>query len=280
MSTDPTERFTGLADVYAKFRPDYPAEALDYLVERCGLAPGDLVVDVGSGTGISSRLMAERGFRVIGIEPNADMRTEAVGTVLESHPTVRRATRRTGSESYPTIVAEGRGEQPEYRDGTGEATGLDDGCAAMVLCAQAFHWLKPERALAEFARILRPGGWAALVWNERDDRDPFTAAYSKVIRSAPHAERVENHRQAAGRVLLGHPLFEESSCAIFGQKQPMNVEQMIGRALSASYAPKAPAEGETFVAGLHSVFEEFQREGLVALHYVTSVYTGRRRRTL
>ncbi|MCI0379634.1 MAG: class I SAM-dependent methyltransferase [Gemmataceae bacterium] len=254
MSTDSTERFTGLADVYAKFRPDYPAGALDYIVERCGLAPGDLVVDVGSGTGISGRLMAERGFRVIGIEPNADMRKQAEAVLT-------RCVRST----------------LEYRDGTGEATGLAEGCAANVLCAQAFHWLKPEPALAEFARILRPGGWVALVWNERDDRDPFTAAYSKVIRSAPHAERVENHRQAAGRVLLGHPHFEETACATFGQRQPMNVEQMIGRALSASYTPKAPAERETFVAGLHSVFLEYQENGLVTLHYVTSVYAGRRR---
>src|SRR4051794_6032716 len=74
---DPLGRFTRVADLYARCRPDYPAEALDFIAERCGLTIGSCVVDVGSGTGISSRLLAQRGFRLIGLEPNADMRRYA-----------------------------------------------------------------------------------------------------------------------------------------------------------------------------------------------------------
>src|SRR5262245_21833755 len=74
---NPTGRFTGLADVYARCRPTYPAAAIALIVARFGPGPGSLLVDVGCGTGISSRLFAERGVPVIGIEPNEDMRRQA-----------------------------------------------------------------------------------------------------------------------------------------------------------------------------------------------------------
>src|SRR5262245_21600195 len=74
---NPTGRFSGLAELYARCRPDYPAAALDFVLSRCGLAPGALLVDVGCGTGIAARLFAGRGLRVVGVEPNADMRRRA-----------------------------------------------------------------------------------------------------------------------------------------------------------------------------------------------------------
>src|SRR3989442_14355494 len=79
---NPTGRFTGLADVYARCRPTYPAEAIDLIVARCGLGPRALLVDVGCGTGISSRLFAERGVPVVGVEPNEDMRRQAAAHPL------------------------------------------------------------------------------------------------------------------------------------------------------------------------------------------------------
>src|SRR5712692_8199028 len=74
---DPTGRFSGLAEIYARCRPTYPVEVVDWVVKKCDLGPGRLVVDVGCGTGIASRLLAQRGPHVIGIEPNADMRAKA-----------------------------------------------------------------------------------------------------------------------------------------------------------------------------------------------------------
>src|SRR4051812_12631337 len=106
---NPTGRFSGLADLYAKFRPGYPDTALDYLLGRCGLTAASLVVDVGCGTGISSRLLAGRGPRVLGIEPNAEMRARAA-----------------------TEVSPGQ-QAPGYRDGRAEATGLPDAGADAVL---------------------------------------------------------------------------------------------------------------------------------------------------
>jgi SAM-dependent methyltransferase len=250
---NPTGRFTGCASVYAQYRPDYPSAAIDFIVKHCGLTTGSLLVDIGCGTGISARLFAQRGLCVIGIEPNADMRAKA-----------------QAEESPEGVPA------PEYRAGTAEATGLADSCASAVLAAQAFHWFKPEEALAEFQRILRPGGWVALMWNERDETDPFTAAYGAVIRTAPDTAAVEGPRGRAGEVLLTDERFSERECVRFHHEQVLDEEGVLGRAFSASYAPKDPARAATFANALRAVFHRFQENGRVSLRYQTSVYVGRR----
>src|SRR5262249_18125729 len=106
---NPTDRFTGLADVYARCRPTYPAAAIDLIVARGGLGPGSLLVDVGCGTGISSRLFAERGVPVVGIEPNEEMRGRAAAQPLP-----------------PGAPA------PSYCEGRAEAIGLPAGAADVV----------------------------------------------------------------------------------------------------------------------------------------------------
>jgi SAM-dependent methyltransferase len=252
-SFNPTGRFTGLAGTYAKHRPDYPAAAIDAIVDRCGLDGNGLLVDVGCGTGISSRLFARRGIRVLGIEPNADMLARAA------------------AEEVPPDVP-----RPEYVTGRAEATGLADGSATVVLAAQAFHWFQPEAALREFHRILRPSGWVALVWNERDESDPFTAAYGAVIRSAPETAAVEGPRARAGETLLASRLFEAAGRLTFSHEQILDEEGVLGRAFSASYAPREPDAAAAFADALRAVFASFQQGGSVRLRYVTSVYLGRR----
>jgi SAM-dependent methyltransferase len=247
--SDPTGRFTGLADAYARGRPDYPAAALDWIVSRCGLDGSTLLVDVGCGTGISARLFAARGIPVVGIDPNDDMLARA-----------RLA-----------------GGGVRYQKGSGEVTGLPDGSAACVLAAQAFHWFDASVALAEFRRVLRPGGWVALVWNERDEADPFTAAYGDVIRTAPDTARIEGARMAAGPALLDSPLFEAGEKRAFGHAQEVDEQGLLMRAQSASYAPREPPEAAAaFERGVRGVFARFQADGRVQLRYETSVYLARR----
>jgi SAM-dependent methyltransferase len=246
---NPLCRFSGLASLYARCRPDYPEAAVDFILRRCGLTAGSLLIDVGCGTGISSRLFAQRGLRVIGIEPNAEMRRQAIEAQLP--------------EGVPA---------PEYRDGRGEATGLGNGVADAVLAAQAFHWFDPDAALREFRRILKPGGWVALVWNERDEDDPFTAAVGAVIRSVPGATKVEGPRAVAGEVLLHSPLFQGAERVTFPHQQTLDEDGLLGRAFSASYAPREPLVAERFAEDLRGVFARFQRDRQALLRYVTSVY--------
>ncbi|MGA9419931.1 MAG: class I SAM-dependent methyltransferase, partial [Candidatus Cybelea sp.] len=138
---DPTARFGTRAQAYAAFRPSYPAGAIDAALDGLGDPNTLTIADVGAGTGISSRLFAERGVTVIAIEPNARMRAAA-----EQHPRV------------------------SWRDGTAERTNLPSGSVDAVVACQAFHWFVPNEAFGEFRRIARRR--AAILQYERDERDP------------------------------------------------------------------------------------------------------------
>jgi SAM-dependent methyltransferase len=134
--SETSDIWTGLASSYDQARPTPPPALLDLLTQLIGMPHPALVVDVGSGTGLSTAIWGGRAERVIGIEPNADMRNVAFHNV-EGHP---------------------HAAQIEYREGVAHRTGLPDACADIVTAAQAFHWMEPTSTLAEIARILRPGG--------------------------------------------------------------------------------------------------------------------------
>ncbi len=134
--TETSDVWTGKASSYDRARPTPPPALLDLLTQLIHMPHPALVVDLGSGTGLSTAIWGERAEQVIGIEPNADMRTQAVRKI-EDHP-------------YAAHI--------EYREGLAHQTGLPDGCADIVTAAQSFHWMEPTSTLAEIARILRPGG--------------------------------------------------------------------------------------------------------------------------
>lgn len=250
---NPTGRFSGLADIYAQSRPSYPDEALDFIVEHCGLRAGDTMLDVGCGTGISTRLFAQRDLQLIGIEPNDDMRLKA--------------------ESDHT----GFKYQPMYLKATAEQTGMNANSANAILCAQAFHWFNHVVCLAEFNRVLKPSGYVALMWNERDEADPFTNAYGDVLREWPETKSVEVPRRTAGQSLLESELFEDKKRYNFYNEQVVDEAGMIGRAFSASYAPRGEAERKETEAKLKKVFSQFSKDGQAVFRYETSVYLGRKK---
>ncbi|MEO8502153.1 MAG: class I SAM-dependent methyltransferase, partial [Vicinamibacteria bacterium] len=161
----PTTRFADRASDYAQFRPSYPSAAIDAALSGLESERGLLAADIGAGTGISSRLLADRGLRVFAVEPNAAMRESA-----ETHAGV-------------TFV-----------DGTAEATRLGTASVDLVICAQAFHWFKPVESLAEFQRILRPRGRLVFFVNERDNEDAAMRAYNAAIKAAAERELSEGMR--------------------------------------------------------------------------------------
>ncbi|HET6383323.1 MAG TPA: class I SAM-dependent methyltransferase [Armatimonadota bacterium] len=130
------ERFSGFADRYDAFRPQPPPVIPEILCQLVRTSRPALVVDIGSGTGLSTRLWAGRADEIVGIEPNQDMRRQAVD--------------RTARESHAASI--------RYQDGLSSKTGLPDHCADIVTCSQALHWMDPEPTFAEVARILRLGG--------------------------------------------------------------------------------------------------------------------------
>jgi SAM-dependent methyltransferase len=126
------QRFTGFAGLYDQHRASPPASLDSLLIRYAGINRPRLVVDLGSGTGLSTRYWADRAERVIGIEPTDDMRKQAeAGNVR------------------PNVF---------YQKGYSHATGLSDATADVVICMQALHWMEPAGTFREVARILRPGG--------------------------------------------------------------------------------------------------------------------------
>lgn len=248
---DSVNRFTGLAGIYARHRPAYASAALDFIFERCNLGPGSLLVDVGSGTGISSRQFASRGLRVIGIEPNADMRKQAA------------------AEPMPAGLA-----SPVYQEGQADRTGLPAGLADAVLAAQAFHWFAGAETLVEFQRILKPEGWLIVLANERDDSDAFTAAYGDVIRTVQDGPAVEARRNRVTTALAENPYFVQRERVTFANEQALDETGLVGRAFSVSYAPRDPEAAAAHAGQLRDLFGRFQQEGQVVLRYQTVVVLG------
>ena len=247
---DSQARFSNRVDDYIRYRPRYPARVIDFLANQCGLAASDVVADIGSGTGILSELFLKNGNRVIGVEPNAEMR-QAGERILANYP-------------HFTSVA-----------GSAEATSLDDASVDFATAAQAFHWFDRDRARAEFARILKSGGSAVLLWNERrTDTTPFLRDYEELLVAygTDYQEvRHENVYENIAAFFAPNDFRLES----FENLQVFDYDGLKGRLLSSSYVP---AEGEPRCAemlnALQLVFEVHQQDGRVVVEYDTRVYFG------
>jgi len=248
MSFDPRgnpQRFNARSDDYARYRPSYPAAAIDAILAGLGDPHGVRALDVGAGTGISTGLLAARGVSVTGIEPNAEMRASA--------------------ESAGLTV----------RDGHADALGEPAGSIDLVTSFQAFHWFANAESIAEFARVLRSGGRIALVWNERDDADPFTRAYGEIVEGFSDRMELAGYRNGSS-VIRG--LLEAAFAGVriesFHNSQSLDYDGLLGRVRSTSYAPRDGAPYLALVAALDAAFERFERDGRVEIVYRTDVFFG------
>ncbi len=255
MSTDPTRRFSTRVADYVRFRPRYPAAVIDLLRSEMGLQPTHVIVDVGSGTGFLSELFLDQGYRVFGVEPNAEMRA-AGEQLLAARPDF-------------TSVA-----------GTAEATTLDPQTADFVVAGQAFHWFKPAEARREFQRLLRPSGWVVLVWNDRKDHaSGVYGAYEQIIldfrTDAAADKRMLFSKDSAelAAFFAPQPVIHR---VVPGVTQEFDFSGLLGRMLSSSYAPQpGHPRHEPMVAALRRLFDEHQQDGKVRFEHVTEIYFGR-----
>lgn len=246
-----TSRFSDRVRNYVLYRPGYPAGVLDVLRAETGLAPGQVVADVGSGTGISAKLFLDAGHVVHAVEPNAEMRAAA---------------------------EEALGGDPRFHSvaGTAEATTLPDASADLVVAAQAFHWFDPAAVAPEWRRILRPGGWIVLLWNtRRTDTTPFLRAYEALLREHGTDYTSVNHENVtdqALRTVLG----PDHSRRVVPNEQVFDFDGLRGRLLSSSYAPNVDHPGHApMMDALRRIFDEHARDGRVAFEYDTEIYLGR-----
>ena len=246
---NPTERFSDRVADYVKYRPGYPREVLDFMREELNLNGASVVADVGSGTGILSRLFLENGNTIYGVEPNDAMRA-AGEELLRGFPHFR-------------SVA-----------GTAEATTLDDRSVDFVAAGQAFHWFDVEAARREFARIIRPAGYAVLIWNSRRlDSTPFLRDYESLLHEfgTDYAAVSMKYAQPDS---LGRFFPQGYDRAAFGNHQHFGHDELKGRLLSSSYAPLEGPRHAAMLRRLREVFDAHQQEGRVLLEYDTEVYYG------
>jgi SAM-dependent methyltransferase len=247
---DPLQRFSSRADNYVRYRPTYPAGVIETLKSHCGLTAASVIADVGSGTGILTKLLLDNGNVVFAIEPNAAMRLAAERLLGYS----------VGFRSV---------------DANAEATTLQAHSVDFVTAAQAFHWFDRARAKREFSRILRPGGWVVLIWNERRlDATAFLRAYEDLLLRYGTDYQNVRHEEVTGEIaeFFAPDTFELQT---FENAQHFDFESLKGRLLSSSYAPDR--DHPNFAAMLNELEEIFnanQKEGIVVFEYETKVYFG------
>jgi SAM-dependent methyltransferase len=239
----PLERFSDRAIDYANHRPSYPAAAIAAILAGLSEPHQLIAADIGAGTGIASRLLAEQGVQVKAIEPNAAMREAAA---VHANVTLH--------------------------EGSAEQTQLPTASVGLVTCFQAFHWFDPAICLPEFHRVLKPSGRLALVWNTRDRQDPFTQDYTQLV------QQLSNHHPAESRMVSSQPLFSSPyfgniSQHEFPYQQSMDLVGLIGRAQSTSYMPKDDGTTQRLVKGLKDLRDRWaDDQGRVSLVYTTQVF--------
>ena len=249
---DAKQRFSNRVADYARYRPAYPAALYDLLAKHCGLQSDHVIADIGSGTGLLSKLFLERDNRVYGIEPNAEMR-------------------RGGEEflsSFPKFASV---------DGSAEATTLPDSSVDFVAVGQAFHWFDTAAAQREFRRILKPGGWAVVIWQDRRMQEtPFAREYEKVLQrfavdyksvkdTYPETEKMGQFFDAG--TFQSHQLHNH---------QDFDWQGLQGRLRSSSYAPtENHANYRPMITELRRVFDAYQENAMVRMDYFAHVYLGR-----
>jgi SAM-dependent methyltransferase len=194
--------FGGVADVYDRTRPDYPAAALDWLLgpEPCR------VLDLGAGTGKLTRMVVEAGHDVVAVDPSREM----LAPLMAALPGV------------------------EARQGAAEDIPLPDGAVDAIVVGQAYHWFDTGRAHREMARVLRPGGVVGLLWNLRDEREPWVAALSELLATVGTTGPPDGDVPELG------PLFQPVMVTMYPHAQRLDADGMLGLMRSRSHVATLP----------------------------------------
>jgi SAM-dependent methyltransferase len=241
--------FSRAAEAYDRGRPTYPQEAIRYLIEELDLRPGRRLIDLGAGTGKLTRLLAPSGADILAVEP-----VEAMRERLRA--------------DLPGVDA---------IDGVAERVPVPDASADVVVVAQAFHWFDGPRALAECHRILRPDGWLALVWNERDERVAWVSELTRIM--APFEDGTPRVRSGRWREAFTGAPFEPLSQRTFANVQQGGPDMVCDRVASVSFIAALPEADRMRVIGqvrdLLATAPETRGRSVLELPYETHVYTTR-----
>jgi len=230
------------AATYESARPEYPRAAVDWALEPINAAYST-IIDLGAGTGKLTRTLVATGADVLAVEPDAEMATELMAQI-------------PGVETYL---------------GRGEAIPLADASADAITYGQAWHWVDGEQGTAEAARVLRPGGVLALLWNVGDESSPLVARMLEIMGPAPA------DRYLAGGVRVGAP-FEPLEEARFDWSAPITAAGILDSARSRSTFIRAAAEEQARI--IRELTEMNAELGLVGDATAEFAYVTRAFRTI
>jgi ubiquinone/menaquinone biosynthesis C-methylase UbiE len=246
MVLHPTKRFSNRAENYVKYRPGYPKTILPFLEQQFGITNESRIADIGSGTGLFAEPLLEKGYRVICIEPNEEMRSAGEARLKHyEHFTSRRH--------------------------QAEATGLRSQSVDLITVAQAFHWLNMREAKKEFHRILKPTGHTVLAWNIAKTNTPFLEGYAQVKESyrmdTATLKRVDEEVIADFFAPTGFEM------CTFSNPQLLDFDALKGQLLSASYIPlPGHSSYEEMISELIQLFVAHNENGAVRMEYETVLY--------
>ncbi len=232
--------FGRVADDYDRTRPGYPAAAVEWLV---GATPHQ-VLDLGAGTGKLTAALVAAGHAVVAVDPSPQM----LAILRRNIPAA------------------------DAREGSAESVPLPDAAADIVAVAQAFHWFDHASAVREIARVLKPCGRLALVWNLRDESTPWVAELSRAIGSTDALPD-----EVAPALRYARTYFDEFESAQFRHVQRLDRDTLLGLVMSRSYVAIRPAgERDTICAAVGELFDRFAEPDGLTLPYVTHCFRATR----
>lgn len=248
--TDPTKRFSDRVRDYIKYRPDYPAEIISFLEEKIGFSKKWIVADIGSGTGILSRLFLKNNNKVYCVEPNKEMRE-------------------AGEKEF------GKYSNFISIDGKAESSKLYENSIDIITAGQAFHWFDLQETRKEFSRILKDDGYVVLIWNDRKtDADRFAKEYEKLVNDFGTDYKKVDHKNVTEEILRS--FYKTYDMKVFTNYQDLDYKGLRGRLGSSSYLPgNSHPDFNKMMKRAEEIFRNSQVNGLVRIKYNTKLYFGK-----
>jgi ubiquinone/menaquinone biosynthesis C-methylase UbiE len=242
----PTKRFSNRVENYVRYRPSYPDDIVPFLEANLKLKQEHRVADIGSGTGLFAEILLKKGYNVICIEPNEEMRQAAEKKLRQ----------------YAGFTS---------RNHSAEQTGLRSHSVDLITVAQAFHWIDAVAAKKEFERILKPGGHIVIAYNLRLTNTPFLEGYDELKKRFAIEANINNRpgKDSLEKFFQPYPM----NMASFSNVQHLDFDSLKGQLLSASYIP-LPGHPmyDTMISSLVQLFVAFNENGFIKMQYETKLY--------
>jgi SAM-dependent methyltransferase len=245
-----TMKFTGKAGLYAAARPSYSTALFDFLYEEAGMTEASIIADIGSGTGIFSQALLERGSTVYSVEPNADMRqTAEIKLNAYAH--------------FHSV------------NGTAEHTALLVGTADFITVAQAFHWFDAVKFKSECQRILKPNGAVILIWNSRVATSELVQENASIFERYCPSFTGFSEGMEQDDAKIADFFNYDYECRRYEHDLYLDKETFIARNLSASYSLKeTDRDYASYIAELESLFHKYAVDGRLTMPNETVAYLG------